>query len=159
MIIAFPSVADSSAINLTPQEYNMQLYIITGVHGLLMIQLFFADVLNIKSVQTLTMGSGMLLSLLLLLMIAKMIYGFPADIWTLYNSDKKRYNGVVSGYFWLWIELASIAGLLFSNILFLFIRSCFRHKVTSTEKMTAGSQVAGVDSVYAVREYVQMFVS
>jgi len=87
------------------------------------------------------MGTGMLLMLLLLLMISKMIYGFPdkTELWTLYESNRDKYNGVVSGYYWLWIELASAAGLLFANILFLFIRSCFRHKVSSTEKMAAGA--------------------
>lgn len=56
--------------------------------------------------------------------------------------------------------MVSIAALVLSNVVFLAIRGCVRHKVdNSSEKSSNQNQFAGVDSIIAIRKHLQMFNS
>ena len=87
-----------------------------------------------------------------------MLAAFPFNVWESYQIGLFPDN-IMAIFFWLNLELVGIAGLVISNIVFLMIRSCVRHKVSLTQGIKDEVQIAGTDTIIAIKPYVQMFNS
>jgi hypothetical protein len=87
-----------------------------------------------------------------------MLSTFPFNIWQGYEDlwYPEKFIGI---FFWLNMEIVGIAGLAMSNIIFLMFRSCIRHKVSQTQGIKDEVQIAGTDTIIAIKSYVQMFNS
>lgn len=120
----------------------------------MMLQIFLADVVKVQSVQALTMGFGMVLQLTLLLLITNVLMAFPMHLYNLYSAGLITPDCMAVN-FWLRIEWMTIFGLIFSNVLFLLIRTFITHKVSGDTE--ASNKSNDVDSIYAIREYTSQF--
>ena len=87
-----------------------------------------------------SMGAGMIGNLMWIVLIAWLWFDFPYNFykqhWFLDNKpvplpDGKivKYNVALATNVWIFIELINCCGLVFTNIAFLMIRSCVRHKL------------------------------
>jgi hypothetical protein len=137
------------------QQYIESTVLIILIHAGFIILLFLQDVMRYKSVPEILMGVGMIFLLLQMLIITNLIIDFPTDI-----HHNKRGNLIESVFFWLQIELVSVCSLVFSNVCFLTLRACIRHKVdNSSEKKILYAYFEGGDSIIAIKKHLQMFNS
>jgi hypothetical protein len=131
----FSDGANDSRIGITQEEFVRNMIIIMTCHGILMIQLFCTDFLKIKAIQSFTIILGMTLVLTQLILVCNMLSTFPLDMWDDYLFQKVDAEAYAL-FFWCKFEITCISGLIASNILFLAIRSCVRHKVSQSQNMT-----------------------
>lgn len=110
------------------------------------------------------MGSGMVLSLTLLVMVGQCMEAYPPKVLYNYEHPDTTAAGehiITSEYLavWIWleIELVTLLALPLTNVLFLVFRSFARHRVSSGGSTVKDTEVAGIDSTIAIKEYVQMF--
>lgn len=54
------------------------------------------------------------------------------------HGNPEGYDGADLAFIiWLRIEFVNVVGLTISNVIFMMIRSCLRHKVTTTSKLSS----------------------
>ena len=117
----------------------------------MMVVLFLTDYLKMTHLSSLKMALSMILLLLEILLLEALLWNFPYHIYdTYYNSQYRA--GVINALtqeYWIFIELVNAAGLIITNVLFLFMRSCCRHKV-SIEKPNDPNQLPSTETIIAL---------
>lgn len=61
-------------------------------------------------------------------------------------------------YLWLIIEWLAILGIMITNIVFLILRSCFRHKL-QLDKVPAKKQIPNQDTILALKMLINIYMS
>ena len=86
--------------------------------------------IGLDGVKSFCSFAGMILNVNLIAQISKAMYLFPRKFpWKELTAQGSKDQGVAAVYMWFEIEWMIFAGTILSNIIFLMIRSCERHKI------------------------------
>jgi len=123
-------------------------------HSILTIVCFIGQSDRIKalSLKYAMTFAGMLLYIFVILVVAKLNFYTP----TPYNSTNLDMGAVIT---WLRIEILVWFSIIFSNIAFLALRSCFKHKIDIDLLMDDRVKLPTIDTLVALTTVANTFHS
>lgn len=141
---------------------------VTAIHIILCALTVSTEIYKVKAMNEVSMAAGLVLNLLWIVILSKMWWQFPYG----WFSQFKFLDGnlvPIDGYLfnidvalstemWIFIEIANVCGLKVTNILFLAIRSCTRHKVTF-DKIEDRDELPNTETIKALKPVINSFNS
>lgn len=156
----FPDVFDLhyfSDANLTQSQIdrfnNTRRFGLPMIHGALTIINFVTNNprINLDCGKQFFSFGGMLIMILLIQEITNIMYVFPQPIDWIHAPYQ-----AVGCYIWLELEWMIFSATLISNVVFIMVRSCVRHKI-QLDQVPERKQLPNVDTIIAIKEVVDAF--
>jgi hypothetical protein len=135
------------------ERIRAQIYTLLVTHGILCTLNFFMEVVPLKRARVWGTFFGLVLVIEQLVIVTEFLGYYPQP----YNPELIR--PIANDYFLLMIiEWVNIVGTIVSNISFLLLRSCCRHKV-QFDKLPQKKQSPNVDTTIAIKQVLNIYIS
>jgi hypothetical protein len=144
------------------------MWVIFGIHFAELCITICTEYFKIQAMNAVSMAAGMILNLLWIIVLTRLWYTIPynffQDYWHLDNKSITLPDGKVAKLnvalainTWIFVEMINCCGLVFTNIWFLMIRSCARHKLTFDKG--ASNELADSETIDALKPLINSFNS
>lgn len=145
------------------------IYVTMGIHVMMIVVNVCTEYLKIKSMNSISMAVGMVGNLVWVIIASNLWWQFPNEFFKRFWSyDSYTYElpdgrivnitTAMSLEMWCMIEIMNVAGLVLTNILFMMLRSCVRHKLTF-DNQDGKTVLPNTETVAALRPLINAFNS